>query len=48
MFTNAVNKRLVDGGGVDLYMMHPDGTGAKRLTHMPKRFPTNSDWGMAP
>jgi TolB protein len=48
VFTNAVNKRLADGGGVDLYTMHPDGTGAKRLTHMPKRFPTNSDWGTAP
>ena len=45
VFTNAVNKRLADGAGVDLYTMHPDGTGAKRLTHMPKRFPRTRTGG---
>jgi Tol biopolymer transport system component len=48
VFTHAVNKPLADGGGVDLYTMRPDGTDRTRVTHMPKRFPTNSDWGTAP
>jgi len=36
-------------GTEGLYIMRPDGTHRKRVTHMsPKRFATNPDWGTAP
>lgn len=35
-------------GRTDLYTAKPDGSGLRRITDMPKRFPMHPDWGPAP
>lgn len=32
----------------ELYTAKPDGTGVQRLTNLPRKFPSNADWGTAP
>lgn len=32
----------------ELYTAKPDGTGVERLTNLPRKFPSNADWGTAP
>ena len=35
-------------GRLDLFTMSRDGTSLRRVTNMPRAFPTNPDWGTAP
>ena len=35
-------------GRLDLFTMNSDGTRVRRVTNMPRAFPTNPDWGTAP
>jgi Tol biopolymer transport system component len=35
-------------GRLDLFTMSRDGTRVRRVTNMPRAFPTNPDWGIAP
>jgi TolB protein len=37
-----------NSGRLDLYTMNRDGTHLRRVTNMPRAFPTNPDWGTAP